>query len=177
MQWVPATLNSAETLWPERLSAWELGGMPRPHLYSQMPVRLGLLSQQPSASGFPQEKIFEDKLALPRCQRTIASATDYLAGICLGSCFDFDNLVERAAIRASECIEPAAHEIPHPISGSGQAYDLIAQMPCPCHTCPQPQQKRLKARAPGLLHRLDWRPRAAPTTRPALRRNEMPRTS
>jgi DNA-binding LacI/PurR family transcriptional regulator len=42
-------------------------------------------------AAFPQEKIFEEKLALPRHQRTTASTTDYLAGICLGSCFDFDN--------------------------------------------------------------------------------------
>ena len=72
------------------------------------------------ANGLPHEEIFEDKLALPRCQRTTANTADYLAGICLRPGFRFDDLVERATTRAGERIEPATHEYPIRISDQGK---------------------------------------------------------
>jgi hypothetical protein len=64
------------------------------------------------ASGLPHEEIFEDKLALPRRQRTTAHKADYLAGICLRPGFDFDDLVERGTTRAGERIKLATHDTP-----------------------------------------------------------------
>jgi len=52
----------------------------------------------PRLDAFSQEEVFEDKLSFPRRQRTTASATDYLAVVCLRTGFDFDDLIECLAV-------------------------------------------------------------------------------
>jgi hypothetical protein len=54
---------------------------------------------------FPQKEVFEDKRPFPANERPPASATHYLAVICLGTGFDSDDLIERLAVRTCEGIE------------------------------------------------------------------------
>lgn len=70
------------------------------------------LCPPPRARSLPQEEILEHELAFPSGKRAAASTARYPAIIRLRSGFDFDDLIERIAVRAREWIErrwPAAH--------------------------------------------------------------------
>jgi hypothetical protein len=66
---------------------------------------MGSLGSAPRPDAFPQKEVFENKLSFSRYQRAAARAARYLAIICLRTSFDFDDLVERRAVRACERIE------------------------------------------------------------------------
>src|SRR5262245_40429057 len=68
----------------------------------------------PSPSALSQEEILQHELSISRHKRTTAGTTGYLPIRCLGPSFDFDQLIERIAVRASECVEPTAinHDTP-----------------------------------------------------------------
>jgi len=53
----------------------------------------------PRPDGFSQEEVFENKVSFSRHQRAAAGAARYLAIIRLRTGLDFDDLVERIAVR------------------------------------------------------------------------------
>jgi hypothetical protein len=57
------------------------------------PAGASFLCPPPGPDTFPQEEVFEDKLSFARGERTTAGATDYLAIICFGASFDFDDFM------------------------------------------------------------------------------------
>jgi hypothetical protein len=59
----------------------------------------------PRPDAFSQEEVFENKVSFPRHQRAAAGAARYLAIVRLRTGFDFDDLVQRIAVRAGERIE------------------------------------------------------------------------
>jgi hypothetical protein len=62
----------------------------------------------PPPGALSEEEILQHKLSISRHKRATADATGYLLIRCLGPSFNFDQLIERIAVRASECIEPTA---------------------------------------------------------------------
>ena len=62
----------------------------------------------PSPSALPQQEILQHELPISGHKRTTADTAGYLLIRCLGPSLDFDQLIERIAVRASECVEPTA---------------------------------------------------------------------
>jgi hypothetical protein len=68
----------------------------------------------PSPGALSQEEILQHELPFPPRKRSTADTAGYLLIRCLGPSLDFDHLIKRIAVRASDCIEPTAinHDTP-----------------------------------------------------------------
>ena len=53
-------------------------------------------------SPFPQQKILDDQIPLAADERCLATKARYFVANCFRSDFDFDDLIERVAVRAME---------------------------------------------------------------------------
>ena len=67
-----------------------------------------------ASNGLSQQEVLQHKLPLSPHKRTTADLAGYFAIGCLRPSFDFDDLIQRFAVRASECVEATdtSHNMP-----------------------------------------------------------------
>ena len=84
--------------------------------HARLPSRksLGFGATVFALNAFPQEEVLHHKLPLTPYKRATADPTGYLAVGCLRPSFDFDDLIEGFAVRASKCVEAidTSHDTP-----------------------------------------------------------------